>query len=468
MEKLSSVDCEGGSMGERRLRILMVNSEDAGGGAAKVAMDLLDGYHAREHDALLAVGSRRGDHPRVVRIPNDSAKALPVRTILNAAKQLESVNRRVPGTWRLAKSLEWLAEPVRRWEARRGVEDFRFPGTSKLFDLVGGKPDLLHGHNLHGGYFDLRQLPWLSAAAPTVLTLHDAWLFSGHCAHSLDCTRWKHGCGACPYLQIDPPIQQDSTAYNWERKREVLARSRVYVASPSRWLLEQFRQSILAPAVIEARVIPNGVDLSVYRPEDQAKVRGQLGLERDAVVLLIAGRGIRRSIWKDFSTLRAAIERAGQALSDRRVVCVVLGDAMPEQNIGSVRVRSVEFLADPRAVASYYQAADVYMHAAKADTFPNVVLEALACGTPVVGTAVGGIPEQIIEGQTGHLVPATDAAAMAERVVHLVKHPELRQRMSRRAAEDAANRFDVNQQVGRYTEWFERIVWDRSIDKAAA
>ena len=63
---------------------------------------------------------------------------------------------------------------------------------------------------------------------------------------------------------------------------------------------------------------------------------------------------------------------------------------------------------------AYYQAADIYIHAAKADTFPNVVLEALACGLPVVATAVGGIPEQIDHERTGFLVPPGDAAGMAE------------------------------------------------------
>jgi glycosyltransferase involved in cell wall biosynthesis len=51
--------------------------------------------------------------------------------------------------------------------------------------------------------------------------------------------------------------------------------------------------------------------------------------------------------------------------------------------------------ANQESVARYYQAADLYVHAAPADTFPNTVLEALACGTPVVATAIAGIPEQV-------------------------------------------------------------------------
>src|SRR3990172_6801419 len=90
-----------------------------------------------------------------------------------------------------------------RWAARlRGREDFNFPGTAALLELPGRTPDALHLHNLHGGYFDLRALPALTARVPAVLSLHDAWLLSGHCAHSFDCGRWETGCGECPALWI--------------------------------------------------------------------------------------------------------------------------------------------------------------------------------------------------------------------------------------------------------------------------
>jgi len=65
------------------------------------------------------------------------------------------------------------------------------------------------------------------------------------------------------------------------------------------------------------------------------------------------------------------------------------------ERIGQAEVKFVPYQSSPEDVAKYYQIADVYVHAARADTFPNTVLEALACGAPVVATAVGGIPEQI-------------------------------------------------------------------------
>jgi glycosyltransferase involved in cell wall biosynthesis len=109
-------------------------------------------------------------------------------------------------------------------------------------------------------------------------------------------------------------------------------------------------------------------------------------------------------------------------------------------------------------VANYYRAADAYLHAAKADTFPSVVLEALACGTPVVATAVGGIPEQVRLGETGELTPGGDAQAMGEAVVRLLNDETMRRRMGERAADDAAARFSLDRQVRAYLDWFACIV----------
>jgi glycosyltransferase involved in cell wall biosynthesis len=109
-------------------------------------------------------------------------------------------------------------------------------------------------------------------------------------------------------------------------------------------------------------------------------------------------------------------------------------------------------------MAQYYQAADVYVHAAKSDTFPNTVLEALACGLPVVATAIDGIPEQIDDGRTGFLVPAGNAEAMAQRVVQLIEREGIHREMAAEAQQTARERFDIRQQVCAYLDWYDSIL----------
>ena len=181
---------------------------------------------------------------------------------------------------KIAKLLTWIAEPHRRLRIRGGFEDFDFPRPCWSRRSLGEGPTILHLHNLHGGYFDLRALPALSDLAPVVLTLHDQWAFTGHCAHSFGCDRWKTGCGDCPDLTIYPGIPKDRTAENFALKQEIFSRTRLYLSAPSRWLMDKAERSLLAPAVEEARIIPNGVDTNVFRPGDKAIERSRLGLPR--------------------------------------------------------------------------------------------------------------------------------------------------------------------------------------------
>jgi glycosyltransferase involved in cell wall biosynthesis len=311
---------------------------------------------------------------------------------------------------------------------------------------------------LHGGYFDLRALPTLSRQLPVVLTLHDAWLLSGHCAHSFGCERWRTGCGHCPDLTIPPAIHADATAYNWQRKRDIYSQARLYVATPSQWLMDKVEHSMLQQAIAKARVIPNGIDLSVFQPGDRAAARDALRLPQEAWIALVVGQRVRSSRWKDYATMEAAIQRTGIQNSNRDVLFLCLGEKAADQSIGSASMRFVGYQHDPKKLAQFYRAANVYLHAAHADTFPNVILEALACGTPVIATAVGGIPEQIEEGCTGFLVTAGDSAAMAERIRQLQMDESLRRWMSAQAVDSVRQRFCLNRMVSAYLSWYQEIL----------
>jgi glycosyltransferase involved in cell wall biosynthesis len=354
--------------------------------------------------------------------------------------------------------LNYIGEPQRWIPVKLGHEDFCFPASRHILELPPKQPDVLHCHNLHGDYFDLRALPWLSRKIPVVLTLHDAWLLSGHCAHSFDCDRWKTGCRQCLDLTILPPIQRDAAAYNWRRKQKIHANSKLYVAAPSKWLMHKVEQSILKNAMIEGRIIPNGVDLSVFHPADKQAVRKELGIAGDARVLFFTANTIRQNLWKDYQTMQAAVAFIAERFNDQRTIFVALGEVGPKDQIGRAHIRFVPYQNDPSAVARYYQVADVYIHATRADTFPNTVLEALACGTPVVATAVGGIPEQMEDGHTGFLVPPGDAVKMATSIQKLLENDTLRHNMSIQAATVARQRFDLERMVYEYLEWYQKIL----------
>ncbi len=456
----------------RPLRILQIGTIDEGGGAAAVAAGLGRAYRARGCRTWYVVGRKQGADPSVLVI-RENRKPL-YRLIGYSAIQVRL--RRMAGQhpnrgFGLAgRLLRFVTHPTVVFDHLKGREDFEFPGSYEVLDMLDRPADIAQCHNLHGGYFDLRALEWLSRQLPTVLTLHDMWMLTGHCAHSLTCDRWQTGCGACPDLTLDPPVRADATAVNWNRKRAVYARSSLYVATPSQWLMDKVQQSMLAPAIAEARVIPNGVDLNVFHPGDKAMARAALGIPQDVRVVLLT-TGSLGSMWKDDATLIGTIERIAID-GGAQPLFIALGRETAVPRAGHARVRSVRFQNDPHVIATYCQAADVYLHAAKADTAPLAVLEAMACGTPVVATSLGGIPEQIrpvaierlaggyadVGEATGVLVPPRNADAMAQALRLLLDQPDACHQLGVNAAADVRARFSLEQQADAYLAWYREII----------
>ena len=411
----------------------------------------------RGHESWLVAGSKYTNDKFVWELDHDPyRKGIPV-IMARLWKPFRKYEHRRPGLRTLHRRTLLAVDPWRINNRLMGIEDFEFPGTAHLLDLTPKRPDVVQCHNLHGNYFDLRELVNLSHQVPVVLTLHDAWLLSGHCAHSFDCERWQTGCGDCPDLTIPPPVRRDATSFNWQRKREIFSKSRLYIVTPSHWLMERVKKSILLTAAAETKIIPNGVDLSVFQPGDKGSARTKIGIPPDTKVILFAGVDVRRNLMKDYPTLRTAIVLLAEYLQNQNIIIIELGEEAPAEHIGQTEIRFVAYQSDPKVVAWYYQATDVFIHAARADNFPTTILEALACGTPVVATAVGGIPEQIADGETGFLVPQGDAQAMAVRIEQLLRDDDLCQKMGRAAAEMARRRFNLQDASDNYLQWFESI-----------
>ncbi|WP_168220575.1 glycosyltransferase [Azospirillum thermophilum] len=433
------------------MRILTVSTLDHGGGAEAVACDLAEGYAAHGHESWIAVGTKRSSDPRVLTI--------------SRARNHRPRNPDAPEP----ETPEAIAAA-----AADGLEDFSYPGSWDLLDLPPQPPDLVHCHNLHGGYFDLRFLPRLSRRVPTLLTLHDNWLLTGHCAHPFACERWRTGCGDCPDLSIYPRLLADGSAANWRRKRDLYAGSRLYVSTPSRWLMDRVEAGILRQGMMAGRVIPNGIDTDVFCPGDRAGARQALDLPQDALILLFTANGIKANPWKDYPSTRAVMERLGALELGRPLVLVNLGDRGEPERIGSATVRFVPFQRGKERVAAYYRAADIYLHMARMETFPSVILEAMCCGTPVAATAVGGITEQIDsafgfpkggpahgpERATGVLVGPAAVEDMVEALRRLLTDDGLRRRLGTNAAALGRPRFDLRRAVRDYVSWLEEIAQD--------
>jgi glycosyltransferase involved in cell wall biosynthesis len=185
--------------------------------------------------------------------------------------------------------------------------------------------------------------------------LHVAWLLCGLFCHSFECERWKTGCGECPYLTVWKNVKEfpgDGTAQNWKTKRAIYARCRVHVTTACRWMMNKVEQSMLAPGVASSRIIPYGVDRTLFRPaEDRQAVRAAMDIPEDARVFFFVARFLKTNPSKDYQTLRSAIELMAKRGDGRRVIVLARGAAEPStEALGNIEVRYVPWEDDGRDV----------------------------------------------------------------------------------------------------------------------
>jgi glycosyltransferase involved in cell wall biosynthesis len=413
-------------------------------------------------------------------VPNGAQHIALKHPLWRLQQMLLGQSNRIRGAWRAAKLVRSLLEPKTILDAYYGYEDYRYPGTWKILDLPAQVPDIVHLHNLHGDYFDLRALPWLSNRAPIIVTLHDMWMLTGFCIYSFECERWHPGCTDCPLLHSRPSIipslwRRDGTRHNWNQKREIFERTRLSVVAPSNWLMKKARQSILGPAMISHSVIPYGIDLSIFRPGDRLKARETLGIAPSRPVLLVVAAAILKNVIKGFPFIRESIVQLAAKRKESNMLMIAVGAVAPPVHMENLEIRFVPFTNNPGDLSAFYRASDIYLHGAIQDNFPNTVLEALACGIPVVGTAVGGIPEQVkslqvsnsssngicdtggsgLDQSTGILVPYGNSDAMARAVGWMLDHEAARHQLGENAAADARRRFGLERQLDSYLEFYE-------------
>jgi D-inositol-3-phosphate glycosyltransferase len=195
-------------------------------------------------------------------------------------------------------------------------------------------------------------------------------------------------------------------------------------------------------------VVPCGVDLSLFRPIPQDEAKQVLGIPTERCVILFVGR---IEPLKGIDTLLRAIALLAPDMPcwQDELAVIIIGGA-PGAGIEQVnaelgrleRLRAelgIEELVtfqgakDQDTLVYYYSAAQMVVMPSHYESFGMVALEAMACGTPVVASKVGGLAYNVRDGQTGFLVPGGDAEALAARIRLLLKDHELRQQLGEQA-----------------------------------
>ena len=310
-------------------------------------------------------------------------------------------------------------------------------------------PDIIHLHNIHGGYFQTNLLPKLSKIAPVVWTFHDMFPITGHCAYSFECEKWKSGCGNCERLDIYPSIKKDRTKFLWNYKNKIFKSANFTIVTPSLWLKKCVEESFLKNKDI--RLIYNGIDLENFKKTNKSKTRKELKLPENKKIVLFSADGGVKNPFKGGEFVFKAFEK----LKNRSDILFL--------NIGGDSGQKSEnwldfgYVNDPKTMAKLYSAADVYLFPTLAETFGMTIVEAMSCGLPVVTFETGGVPEIVENEESGFVVEYKNGEMLINALSRLLDDDEVREEMSGEAVL-ASKKFSSERMAIEYLRLYEELL----------
>lgn len=367
------------------MRILQINTMDIKGGASKVAYTLKRLFEDEGHTTSMFVKLKHSSDKNVfiAKWPNPLSRLLKKIT----GKDVGS----------------FLANKIRPLIAN----DIDFFGSDRILETKEFRDaDIIHCHNLHGNFFTLSTLSKMSELKPVLWTLHDMWAITPHCAHAFN-GKVNAGFFECPSLDIYQSMPWHNERYLCAKKRKIYESAEFTLVAPCLWLKNKIKQSILKDKPL--RMIYNGVNTEIFKKTDKKAARENLGLPQDKKIILFVSP-VGSNPQKGWEYVETVMERH-KGNKDILFLCVGTGVKTPNQE--RLPYISVGFVDNKKKLADYYAAADVFLFTSKAETFPLVILEAMACGLPVVSFDVGGVKEAVLHKETGYIAKYLDTGDLA-------------------------------------------------------
>ena len=411
------------------MNIAVVSTSDIGGGAARAAYRLHRALLQARHNSEMLVCQKETVDGTVRQIVRPALANLLTRLNFNVRRIRLATYRHPPG-----------------------YEPFQYDHSAFHPFLIHalGKRDVI---NLHwvARFVDQSRVYKLAARANRLVwTLHDMLPFTGGCHYDEGCDRFSNECGYCP--QLGSQKKRDLSATLLARRDNAFQRipdGALHFVSPSRWLADALQSSRVARR-FDVTVIPNSIELDVFCPSDRATARDELGLARDGPIVLFIAEAINNRR-KGMGVLVEALNTL--ATQGSHVALVSVGHAsfpVPAR----LTYKHFPHTSDDRFLAKIYSACDAVVIPSIQDNLPNTMLEAMACGTSVIGSSVGGIPDFVRDRETGYLFPPGDVVALTNAIRSVVQDRTLAKAFGARASELVRVECSPQQQASRYLALF--------------
>lgn len=382
------------------MKVTLINTTDAGGGAPVACVRLLKALEAQSVDVNMLVQHEKTGEPRVISV---------IKTWFDQQKaKINLLRERLPFIFFYARD-----------KSVRFAFSTANTGSSVIHHPLIADTDIIHLHWTNFGFLSIDNLKELALSGkPIVWTLHDMWAFTGGCHYAGTCDHFKNQCGDCYFLR--KPHPDDLSHAVWLKKLALLAgKPNITFITCSNWLAGEAKKSALLNGFrIEA--IPNPIDTNVYTPQDKLAARKKHGIGADVKLILFGAANItdRR---KGLSYLIEALNILKKDYPADQVGIAIFGKNKHfDVALLPFRVHHLGLITAQTELVEIYSMADVTVSPSVEDNLPNIIMESMACGTPVAAFNTGGIPDMIDHQQNGYLAQFKSGEDLAKGIHYIL------------------------------------------------
>ncbi|WP_303070948.1 glycosyltransferase [Bacteroides nordii] len=300
-----------------------------------------------------------------------------------------------------------LNKLVRYWINKRyGVFSLDMFGVNIVSHELVQNADIIYIHYVNDGMLSIRQLNKLFCLNKKyILVLHDMWPLTGGCHHSLECISYTRECRYCSHLKLSFKYDLSNLIFKLKKYYWGKYHDNVIVVAPSTWMLENIKKSSLFE-MYKSVCIPNPIDLKIFFPQIKETSRLFFKLPLKEKLILFGASGGIDNPYKGWNEFQQSI-----SFFPKNYCTIVVFGSNYCKEIQESLGQKVIFMGSVKEednMSMLYNAVDVFVSPSLADNLPSTLIEALACGIPVVSFNIGGIPDIIQHKENGYLAKYKD------------------------------------------------------------
>lgn len=344
----------------------------------------------------------------------------------------------------------------KKFEYENSLQSLVYPYAHKIMNMIEFREaDIVHYHLIHNYILSLYDLPELFSRKKTVWTIHDPWIFTGHCVHPMECKEYLSGCNKCDNLERYFPMLTDNAANMWSIKKQIFSQLDMDIVVASNWMKKIIEESPLTRSFKRVHVIPFGINLDLYKVDEtrKATIRKERSISNDNIVLFFRAD---RSAFKGLHLITRMLD---SLQTNKSITLVTVGEkGLLNKYRYKYKVIDYGWVNDEKILSDIYACADIFLMPSTAEAFGVMAIEAMASSVPVVVMEGTALPDVVNAPECGVVFARNNVSDFTAQVKCLIEDDKERKRRGELCRQLAESRYDEEKYFSSMLSLYKKIM----------